>query len=153
MIRIQTEPFDVGHEISALTKGTTDIGAVVSFSGLVRDFSGDDKVARLTLEHYPGMTEKELARIEVDATRRFGLTRSLVIHRVGELLPGEVIVLVIACAAHRGAAFDGARFIMDFLKTEAPFWKKEAGPGDTTDGGKWVDARNQDDAARDQWKS
>jgi len=148
MIRVQQEPFDVGAELSALTKGRTDIGAAVTFTGLVRDFSDREGVTKLTLEHYPGMTEKELARIEAEAVDRFGLTASLIVHRVGELSPGDVIVLVIACAAHRGDAFDAARFMMDFLKTEAPFWKKEAGAA----GDKWVDARDSDDTARDKWK-
>jgi len=148
MIRVQTEPFDVGAELTALTKGRTDIGAAVTFTGLVRDFSDREGITRLTLEHYPGMTEKELARIEAEAVDRFGLTASLIVHRVGELSPGDVIVLVIAGAAHRGDAFDAARFMMDFLKTEAPFWKKEAGAA----GDKWVDARDSDDTARDKWK-
>ncbi len=148
MIRVQEEPFDVGAELSALTKGRTDIGAAVTFTGLVRDFSDREGVTKLTLEHYPGMTEKELARIEAEAVDRFDLTASLIVHRVGELSPGAVIVLVIACAAHRGDAFDAARFMMDFLKTEAPFWKKEAG----ANGDEWVDARDSDDTARDKWK-
>jgi len=147
MIRVQLEPFDVGEELAALTKGRTDIGAAITFSGLVRDFTGDNGVQKLTLEHYPGMTEKELARIEAEAADRFGLTASLIIHRVGELAPGDPIVLVIACAAHRGDAFDGARFMMDFLKTDAPFWKKEEG----VQGDKWVNAREEDDAARKKW--
>lgn len=151
MIRVQTEPFDLGAEISALTTARTDLGAVVSFTGLVRDFTGKDAVTKLTLEHYPGMTEKELARIEAEATARFDLNASLIIHRVGTLEPGDVIVLVVACAAHRGAAFDGARFMMDFLKTEAPFWKKEEAPGSKEKDGKWVDARESDDAARKSW--
>ncbi len=148
MIRVQQEHFDAGAELSALTKGRTDIGAAVTFTGLVRDFSDREGVTRLTLEHYPGMTEKELARIEAEAVDRFGLAASLIVHRVGELSPGDVIVLVIACAAHRGDAFDAARFMMDFLKTEAPFWKKEAG----ANGDEWVDARDSDDTARDKWK-
>lgn len=148
MISVQQEPFDVGAELDALTKGRTDIGAAVTFTGLVRDFSDREGVTKLTLEHYPGMTEKELARIEGEAVDRFGLTASLIVHRVGELSPGDVIVLVIACAAHRGDAFDAARFMMDFLKTEGPFWKKEAGAA----GDKWVDARDSDDTARDKWK-
>jgi len=147
MNRVQQDPFDLGAEITALTAGRTDLGAVVSFTGLVRDFTGDDSVSKLTLEHYPGMTEKELTRIEAEATERFGLNASLIIHRVGELNPGDEIVLVVACSAHRDAAFDGARFMMDFLKTKAPFWKKEDGP----DGGKWVDARLADDDAAKSW--
>lgn len=152
MIRVQQEPFDVGAELSALTKGRTDIGAAVTFTGLVRDFSDRECVTKLTLEHYPGMTEKELARIEAEATDRFGLTASLIVHRVGELSPGDVIVLVIASAAHRGDAFDAARFMMDFLKTEAPFWKKEAGAAGDTSYERWVDAHDSDDTARDKWK-
>lgn len=153
MNRVQQDPFDIGTEISALTAGRTDLGAVVSFTGLVRDFTGKDTVAKLTLEHYPGMTEKELTRIEAEATKRFGLNASLIIHRVGELSPGDEIVLVVACSAHRDAAFDGARFMMDFLKTKAPFWKKEDGSssenGEKT--GKWVDARDSDDDAAKSW--
>jgi len=151
MIRVQQDPFDIGAEISALTAGRTDLGAMVSFTGLVRDFTGDDTVSKLTLEHYPGMTEKELARIEAEATTRFDLNASLIIHRVGTLAPGDEIVLVVACSAHRDAAFDGARFMMDFLKTQAPFWKKEAGAGDEEGGGKWVDARDSDDDAAKGW--
>lgn len=147
MIRVQTDPFDVGKELAALTAGRTDLGAAVTFTGLVRDFTDQADVGKLTLEHYPGMTEKELGRIEAEARERFALSESLIVHRVGELLPGDPIVLVIACAAHRGAAFDAARFMMDFLKTDAPFWKKEKG----ADGERWVDARAADDAARDDW--
>ncbi len=148
MIRVQQEPFDVGKELAALTVGRSDIGATVTFTGQVRDFSDGADVQKMTLEHYPGMTEKELARIEAEAVRRFGLTASLIVHRVGELTPGDPIVLVIACAPHRGQAFDAARFMMDFLKTDAPFWKKEQGAG--REG--WVEAREEDDAARDKWK-
>jgi molybdopterin synthase catalytic subunit len=148
MIRIQAEPFDIAAELAALTGGRTDLGAVVTFTGLVRDITNNTNVERLTLEHYPGMTEKELARIEIAACDRFGLSASRIVHRVGTLEPGDPIVLVIACAAHRDAAFDGARFMMDFLKTEAPFWKKEGGQDNTH----WVEARASDDAARDRWK-
>jgi len=148
MIRVQTEPFDVGAELEALTTGNTGIGAAVTFTGLVRDNSKEKDVSKLTLEHYPGMTEKELMRIDAEAVKRFGLSASLIIHRVGELAPGDPIVLVIACSPHRDAAFDAARFMMDFLKTDAPFWKKEGGD----DGGKWVEARESDDAAREKWK-
>jgi len=147
MIRIQKEPFDVGHELAALTAERTDIGATVTFTGQVRDMTGDQDVTGMSLEHYPGMTEKELARIEKEATERFRLQASLIVHRVGDLNPGDPIVLVIACAAHRGEAFDGARFMMDFLKTGAPFWKKENGP----DGGSWVEAREEDESARKKW--
>lgn len=148
MIRIQTEPFDLAAELTALTDGRTGIGATVSFTGSVRDQSGDAQVSQLTLEHYPGMTEKALEDVEAEAIKRFDLSASLIIHRVGPLAPGDDIVLVIAAAAHRDAAFNGARFMIDTLKTDAPFWKKEAGK----DGDSWVDARPEDDAARARWR-
>lgn len=148
MIRIQTDPFDQVLELAALTKGRSDIGATVCFTGSVRDQSAGKDVAQLTLEHYPGMTEKALEAVEADAIKRFDLSVSLIIHRVGALGPGDDIVLVIAAAAHRDAAFDGARFMIDTLKTDAPFWKKETGKS----GDSWVDARPEDDAARARWR-
>ncbi len=148
MIRIQTGPFDLGTELAALKASRTDIGALVSFTGAVRDHTAGRDVAQLTLEHYPGMTEKALADIEADAIKRFDLTASLIVHRIGPLRPGEDIVLVIAAAAHRDAAFDGARFMIDTLKTDAPFWKKESG----SSGEDWVAARAEDDAARARWR-
>ena len=146
MIRVQTEDFDVGAEIAALTEGRHDIGAVVTFSGTVRDKTGD--LVALELEHYPGMTEKELARIEAEAHDRWPLEASLIVHRVGRLAPGENIVLVVTASAHRGAAFEAAEFLMDYLKTRAPFWKRE----ETAGGGDWVDARDSDDQAVERWK-
>lgn len=141
MIRVETQDFDIGAEVKALTDGRTDIGAVVTFSGIVRDVP-------LELEHYPGMTEKELARIEEEAHRRWPLQASLIIHRVGKLLPGDNIVLVIAASAHREAAFEAASFLMDYLKTRAPFWKKEDRNGEA----QWVDARESDETAMKKWE-
>ncbi len=152
MIRVQEETFDVGAELAALSAGRTDIGAVASFTGLVRDFVGeakgdDDKVAALTLEHYPGMTEKKLAEIEDEAQRRWPLQASLIIHRYGRMLPGEPIVLVAAASPHRAAALDACAFLIDWLKTKAPFWKLE----ETGEEAAWVDARSSDDSAADRW--
>lgn len=141
MIRVGPQDFDIGAEVRALTAGRTDIGAVVTFSGIVRDVP-------LELEHYPGMTEKELARIEAEAHRRWPLQASLVLHRTGRLLPGDNIVLVIAASAHRQAAFEAASFLMDYLKTRAPFWKKEERNGEAH----WVDARESDDEAMKKWE-
>jgi len=149
-VRVQREDFDVGAEISRLTAGRSDIGAVVTFTGLVRGNSTGRPVAAMTLEHYPGMTEAELARVEAEAQARWPLQASLIIHRIGELKPGDNIVLVITASAHRHAAFKAAEFLMDYLKTRAPFWKKEADP----DGrGSWVDARESDEAAAERWHS
>ena len=148
MIRVQTEDFDIGAEVATLTAGRTDIGAVVTFSGLVRDANGGS-VASMELEHYPGMTEKELARIEREANERWPLQASLVIHRVGKLLPGDNIVLVVAASAHRQAAFEAASFLMDYLKPRAPFWKRE----DTGGEARWVDARESDGEAAAKWKA
>ena len=145
MIRVQTEDFDIGAEVAALSKDRHDIGAVVTFSGTVRDKTGD--LVALELEHYPGMTEKELARIEKEAQERWPLEASLIVHRVGRLLPGENIVLVVTASAHRQAAFEAAEFLMDYLKTRAPFWKRE----ETAAGGDWVDARDSDDTAAARW--
>lgn len=147
MIRVETQDFDIGAEVKALTKGRTDIGAIVTFSGLVRDMN-DGAVASMELEHYPGMTEKELARIEEEAHRRWPLQASLIVHRVGRLLPGDNIVLVIAASAHRQAAFEAASFLMDYLKTRAPFWKKEDRNGEA----RWVDARESDGEAMKKWE-
>lgn len=147
MIRLQTEDFDIGAEIAALKRNRKDVGAIVSFTGTVRDQAG--AVSTMTLEHYPGMTEKELARIEAEAHKRWPLQATLIVHRVGTLIPGDNIVLVIAASAHRDAAFDAARFLMDYLKTSAPFWKRESGP----DGGDWVAAEAEDNAAAARWKT
>lgn len=144
-VRIQPEDFDTAAEIAALAAGRDDIGAVVTFTGLVR--GGD--VAALTLEHYPGMTQKALAAIEAEAHRRWPLKASLIIHRVGTLMPGERIVLVAAASESRHAAFQAASFLMDYLKTDAPFWKRE----DRADGtSQWLDARETDTAAKEGWR-
>lgn len=147
-VRIQAEDFDVGTEIARLTAGRTDIGAIVTFTGTVRGEAGGRKLKSMTLEHYPGMTEAELGRVEAEASARWPLQASLVVHRIGELSPGDNIVLVITASPHRQAAFAAAEFLMDYLKTRAPFWKKETG----ADGeGTWVDARESDDAAAERW--
>ncbi|MEM8948054.1 MAG: molybdenum cofactor biosynthesis protein MoaE [Pseudomonadota bacterium] len=153
MIRVQEDAFDVGAELAALSAGRTDIGAVASFTGLVRDFVGqeggdDSKIAALTLEHYPGMTEKKLAEIEAEANRRWPLQASLIIHRYGRMLPGEPIVLVATASPHRAAALDSCAFLIDWLKTKAPFWKLEEGDGEAS----WVDARDSDDQAAARWR-
>lgn len=145
-VRVQTEDFDVSAEIAALTAGRADAGAVVTFTGLVRDQGG--AVATMELEHYPGMTEKALGAIEAEAHRRWPLTGTAIIHRVGPLNPADQIVLVVAASAHRQAAFEAAAFLMDFLKTKAPFWKREAGADGAAT---WVDARDGDDAAAARW--
>jgi molybdopterin synthase catalytic subunit len=144
MIRIQTEEFDPGDEIAAMTSGRTDIGAVVSFSGVVR---GDGGLIAMTLEHYPGMTDEELARIEAEARSRWALQDCLIVHRVGRLMPGDGIVLVVTASAHRRDAFEAASFLMDFLKTRAPFWKLEERDGEA----RWVAPRAEDDAAAGRW--
>ncbi|MBO6784833.1 MAG: molybdenum cofactor biosynthesis protein MoaE [Alphaproteobacteria bacterium] len=151
MIRVQEEDFDVGAEIAALTGGDRSIGAVATFVGLVREMApveGETRaIESMTLEHYPGMTEKKLAEIEDEANRRWPLAASLIIHRYGTLSPGERIVFVACASAHRHAAFEACQFLMDWLKTEAPFWKLEA----TDTGGAWVDARESDDHAVARW--
>ena len=144
-VRVQEADFDVGAELEALAAGDTEIGAVVSFTGLVRGTGG---ISTMTLEHYPGMTEKALAAIEAEAHERWPLQASLVIHRVGPLAPGARIVFVATASRHRGAAFEAAEFLMDFLKTRAPFWKKEVAADGTAH---WVDARETDDAAAARW--
>ncbi|MCK4861186.1 MAG: molybdopterin synthase catalytic subunit MoaE [Rhodobacteraceae bacterium] len=146
-VSVQADDFDVGAEISALSAGRTDIGAVVTFTGLVRDMAGGEEIADMELEHYPGMTEKALANIEAEANTRWELQASRIIHRYGKLEPGAQIVLVATASPHRGDAFEAAEFIMDFLKSRAPFWKKEG----TSDGGKWVDARDADEDALNRW--
>ncbi len=149
MIRVQQEDFDVGAEMAALRAGNTAIGGMAAFVGLVRDMSGGGDVSSMTLEHYPGMTEKQLQAIEDEARRRWPLQNSLIIHRYGTLEPGDQIVLVITASAHREAAFESAAFLMDWLKTKAPFWKREDG----TAGGQWVEARESDDSAADRWNA
>jgi len=144
-VRVQTEDFDVGEESRALQAET--VGGIALFVGTVRGLSSDDGVTAMTLEHFPGMTENELERIEAEARQRWPLEDVTIIHRVGRLLPGEQIVMVAAASAHRQAAFDAAQFIMDFLKTDAPFWKAEERGGKTS----WVEAKDSDDAARARW--
>lgn len=146
-VRVQEKDFDIGAEIAALREGRSDIGAIVSFTGTVRDTAKGEPIIAMTLEHYPGMTEKELERIEEQAHERWPLQASLIVHRVGPMKPGENIVLVVTASAHRQTAFEAAEFLMDYLKTDAPFWKKEDGPS----GSGWVDARESDDAARARW--
>ncbi len=147
-VRVGPADFDVGAEVAALSRGRTDIGAIVTFTGTVRGQAKGRPIRSMTLEHYPGMTETELERIEAEALERWPLSATLVVHRVGELKPGDNIVLVVVGSAHRHAAFEAATFLMDYLKTRAPFWKKETG----LDGsGAWVDARDSDDAALERW--
>ena len=147
-VRVQAEDFDVSREIAALTSGRTDIGAIVTFTGTVRGEAKERPIVSMTLEHYPGMTEAELERVETEARGRWPLDASLIIHRYGELKPGDNIVLAITASRHRHAAFEAAEFLMDYLKSRAPFWKKET----TSDGtGHWVDARETDEAALARW--
>jgi len=146
-VRVQQQDFDSGAEISALRRGNGKVGAVASFIGLVREVNEGDPVATMRLEHYPGMTEKALERIVTDARGRWDIIDALVIHRVGELKPLDQIVMVAVIGAHRGEAFAACEFIMDYLKTQAPFWKKELTP----QGERWVEARQSDDAAADRW--
>jgi molybdopterin synthase catalytic subunit len=147
MIRVQEQPFDVGAELAALTAGRTDLGALASFVGLVRA-QGPEPITAMTLEHYPGMTEKKLAEIEAEARARWPLQASLIVHRYGRMLPGEPIVLVATASAHRAAALEACAFLIDWLKTEAPFWKLE----ETLGASRWVDARTADDAAAARWR-
>jgi len=147
-VRIQQDDFDIGAEIASLTAGRVDIGAVASFTGLCRDENG--RLAALELEHYPGMAERAIRTIAETAADRFALSAILAIHRVGQIAPGHTIVLVAAAATHRRAAFEGAEFLMDFLKTDAPFWKKEH-LIDGSSGG-WVSAKDTDDAAKARWR-
>jgi molybdopterin synthase catalytic subunit len=146
-IRIQEADFDVAREIAALTNGRTDIGAVVTFSGICRGSEAGETVAALTLEHYPGMAEAEIARHADTAMSRWPLDGLTVIHRVGRISAGENIVLVLTASRHRQAAFAAAEFLMDYLKANAPFWKREESAGGTS----WVDARQHDDAAAARW--
>jgi molybdopterin synthase catalytic subunit len=146
-IRIQQADFDIAQEIAALTRGRIDIGAVVSFSGICRGSENGEPIAALTLEHYPGMAEAEIKRHTDEAMSRWPLSGLTVIHRVGRIVPGENIVLVLAASAHRQAAFEAAEFLMDYLKASAPFWKRE----ESADGTSWVEARQHDDAAAARW--
>lgn len=148
MIRVQSQDFDIGAAIAELRHGRTDVGAIAAFIGTVRDRAQGRAVTAMTLEHYPGMTEKELARIEAEAHARWPLQDTLIVHRTGQLLPGDNIVLVITLSAHRQAAFEAAQFLMDYLKTDAPFWKTE----ETEEGGRhWVGARESDETDAARW--
>lgn len=147
-VRVQVADFEVGAELAALRAGDARVGALASFLGLVRDLNDGAKIAGMTLEHYPGMTEKMLEAIVAEARGRWDIFDALVIHRVGPLKPCDQIVLVAVTSAHRGEAFAACEFIMDYLKTKAPFWKKETTP----DGGRWVDARETDDSAAARWR-
>ncbi|MFX4223830.1 MAG: molybdenum cofactor biosynthesis protein MoaE [Thalassobaculum sp.] len=146
-VRVQEADFDIGRELAALTAGNHAIGGLGVFVGLVRDIAGGESVRAMSLEHYPGMTERQLEEIEREAHARWPLDASLIIHRVGDLKPGDNIVLVACASAHRQAALDATAFLIDWLKTKAPFWKRE----DTPDGARWVDAREADDAAAARW--
>ncbi len=147
MIRVQEDDFDIAAELEKVRRGNTEIGAIVTFTGLVRDL-GDDNLKSMTLEHYPGMTEKQLSEIEKVAEERWPLQASLIVHRYGKLEPGDQIVLVITASAHRQAAFEATNFLMDWLKTKAPFWKLEE-TGEKTE---WVKAKSEDVDAADKWK-
>ncbi len=146
-VRVQTEDFDLAAELAAMTDGNPSIGGLVSFVGLVRDMAGGAAVSAMTLEHYPGMTERKLAEIEREARDRWPLEETLIIHRHGRLEPGDQIVLVATASAHREAAFEACHFLIDWLKTQAPFWKLEDGP----EGAHWVEAKAEDDIAADRW--
>ncbi|UPK34765.1 molybdenum cofactor biosynthesis protein MoaE [Bradyrhizobium sp. 186] len=146
-IRIQEDDFDIAREIASLTRGSTDIGAVVSFSGICRSDEDSAKISALMLEHYPGMAEDEIKRHVDEATSRWPLNGVTIIHRVGRLMPGQNIVLVLTASQHRQAAFEAAEFLMDYLKTSAPFWKKE----ESATGTGWVEAQARDDDAAARW--
>ena len=147
MIKVQAEDFDVGRELENLSSGNLGVGGVSCFIGLVRDMAGDESIQAMTLEHYPEMTEKALAKIEAEARTRWSLEEILIIHRYGRLEPGDRIVFVAAASTHREAAIEACHFLIDWLKTQAPFWKLE----ETPDGGQWVDARSSDDKAAGRW--
>lgn len=149
MIRVQREDFDPAAEVDRLTERHGGAGAVVTFTGLVREFDGNARLTAMTLEHYPGMTEKALEAIDTEARSRFDLLDTLIVHRYGRLEPGERIVLVVTVSAHRADAFQAAEFLMDWLKTKAPFWKRE----ETAEGPRWVAARTQDEEAAGRWRS
>ena len=147
-VRIQTDDFDVAAELAALKPSNADVGAIVTFIGMVRDLNDGDIIKTLTLEHYPGMTEKSLSAIEQEAKSRWQINQSLIIHRFGTLKPSDQIVFVAVTSPHRAEAFSACEFIMDYLKTKAPFWKKEA----TSQGERWVEAKSSDDEAQARWK-
>ncbi|MGL4962206.1 MAG: molybdopterin synthase catalytic subunit MoaE [Inquilinus sp.] len=147
-VRVQEADFDVGAEMAALSDGRSDVGGVASFVGLVRDIAGGTAVTAMTLEHYPGMTERQLEEIEAEARSRWPLLEVRIVHRVGRLEPGDRIMFCGAASAHRGAALEACAFLMDWLKTKAPFWKKEETPA----GERWVEARAEDDEAAARWR-
>lgn len=147
-VSVQEQDFDIGAEISALTRGRHQVGALATFTGLVRDMNDGSGVHAMTLEHYPGMTENALEEIVEQARARWDVDGVRVIHRFGRLMPGDQIVFVAVTSAHRGEAFAACEFIMDFLKTRAPFWKRE----ETPEGARWVDARDSDDSAAERWE-
>ena len=144
-VRVQSDPFDAGAELNSFAQNRTDVGAVVSFTGVVRDTKGD--LQEMLIEHYPGMTERAIAKIAEEAVQRWALVDVLVIHRYGPLIPGEPIMMVATASAHRAAAFEAADFLMDYLKSRAPFWKKEV----TAQGASWVDAKDADEDALKRW--
>ena len=148
MIRVQEKPFDVAEELAAIRSGNLAIGGTAVFVGSVRDINAGEQINAMTLEHYPGMTEKALEDIEAEANERWPLQASLIVHRYGRMLPGEDIVLVVTCSAHREAAFEACQFLIDWLKTKAPFWKLEQG----CVGEAWVEARDSDDEAAARWQ-
>jgi molybdopterin synthase catalytic subunit len=148
-VRVQREDFDLGREVKSLVAGRTDVGAIVTFTGTVREETSGKPLVSMALEHYPGMTESELERVEAEARQRWPLQASLIIHRYGELRPGDNIVLVITASAHRQAAFEAAAFLMDYLKSKAPFWKKETLRDGSAD---WVEARESDADALRRWE-
>ena len=147
MIRVQAEPFDTSAELAKLKQGRNDIGGTVIFVGTMRDLSDGARISKMTLEHYPGMTEKALAEIDDEAHRRWPLLDTLIVHRYGTLRPGDDIVLVIVTSIHREAAFEACHFLIDWLKTKAPFWKMEEGP----QGENWVTAKTSDDESAERW--
>ena len=148
MIRVQREDFDAGAELARMTAGRADTGGLASFIGIVREKTDAGALSAMTLEHYPGMTEKRLAEIEAEAARRWPLAASLIIHRYGRMLPGERIVLVATASSHRQAALESCQFLIDWLKTKAPFWKLE----ETAAGSQWVAAQETDDRAAERWR-
>jgi len=147
-VRLQREPFDVAAEAAKLSRGRTDVGAVVTFTGICRGNEDGEPIAALTLEHYPGMAEAEIGRHVEEAKQRWPLAGVTVIHRYGRIAPGEAIVMVVTASSHRQAAFAAAEFLMDYLKTRAPFWKQV----ETTGGKSWVDTKSADDAAAKRWR-
>ena len=147
MIRVQTEDFDIGAEITRITEGNTEIGGLASFVGLVRDYAGDEKISAMTLEHYPGMTEKKLEALEAEARERWQLQDVLIVHRYGRLEPGDRIVLVVTASLHREASLESCQFLIDWLKTKAPFWKLE----ERESGAQWVASRETDSVAAERW--